>query len=762
MVQMANMKDVAKLSGVSIATVSNLINGTKPVKSETKKKIVEAITTLGFFPNAAGRNLKKQSSNEIGVILPNISDSYYTDVFKGIEKILHSHKYYLDLAFSDEIPDKEINILDGFLRKNVSGIIIFTCQPENYNYFQENFTKRNIPLVCLDRKIEVLDTNFIYFDNYAILEHLTSSLFKMSFDSIGLITGPKEYFCEAECIRGFEKAFLDNSMNLNRRHILCTGMYKEDAFRSAMTMFLHDPPKAIISSSESATRGILEAAYLRGLNIPEDLLVLTLGQDYWNEHTNFPASINTMRPALGMGEVAAKLLIKNINSPILFENQKIILEDKILQNDITLKMVVHKQKKVIPKTKAINILMLESQAATSIQSLAPHFINSTGIDVNIITCKHQYLLHKITDCSENKCNDLDVYMFDIPWLDLIASKGFLADLTNYVESPEFNKDIFIPGCFKHYSIFEGKYYGIPFLYSPQIFFYRKDLFNDRKLQRDFEKSYKTQLRPPRTWLEFNAIAEFFTKALNPDSPVQYGTSVASAYSEFLLPELMPRIWSYMGKVFNNKNKVIFNSPENLKAITNFCKTFEYTSPDFITHDIDRTVVDFYEGKTAMLVCYSAYITEMNDRFKSKIVGKIGYDYIPGKSPVLPGWSLGINPNSKNQDEAFKFINWACGNEISNYCTIMEGQSPLVDLHNNDEIHKLYPWLPLILETYNYCKARKGPYTAKGEIIPQDKLEVQISKTIYSILLDKTPIKYAMATTQHALEQLFESYGYPQN
>jgi multiple sugar transport system substrate-binding protein len=758
---MPTMKDVARLAKVSVATVSNYINNTKPIKPETKVKIQDAIERLNFLPNTSARNLKTNSSNEIAVVLPNLNDSYYIDIFKGIEKVFQSSSYFVNVAFSDEIPDKEEHLLNNFLQKNVNGAIVITCQPDNKAFFNQNFIQKNIPLVIIDRQINGLETNFICFNNRSVIFKLADGLLQRNYKSIGLIVGPEEYYCEHECIEGFKAAHSKHRIEINNDMILYTNLSKEDAFRAGIYMIQNKEPDAIITSSESIAKGVIEAAYLRRIRVPDDMMIISLNQEYWNRHGRYPGITGTARPAMDMGEQSAILLQKNMNSPILFEKQKIVMKDKFLSRDMDSIFGSHIHISNCKKKTSINILMLESNLATAVKGLLPYFTDNTGIEVNLRTLPQQYLLDKIITDYKSSTRQTDIYMFDIPWLPYIASNGYIADISEFINSPDFDKDLYLPGCLKYYSEFEGKYYGVPFNYAPQLLYYRKDLFNDKKLGKEFEKRYKTKLRPPRTWLEFNAVAEFFTKKCNPDSPVEYGTSVATAYFEMLAPELFIRSWAYGGQVFNKDNKVVIYSQENIKAFTNFCKTLDFTSPDVLNYNIERTTYDFYMGKTAMLINFCSYITEINDRFKSKIVGKIGYEKIPGKSPVLGGWSLGLSPHTQKREEAFKFINWACGKDICTYFTILEGQSPLVDLYKNDDLLKLYPWLTLIYDIYDSCNIRIGPYKHGGKVIPQDRIEYLMCKPMYRAMKKKCTVEEALSISQRELEELFESYGYKQ-
>ena len=121
---MATIRDVAQLAEVSIATVSNYLNHTKPVKKTTAKKIQQAIDTLKYSQNLSARSLKSNTYLDVGVILPNFDDSYYVQIFQGIENAFQNSGYFTNLAFSYDIPDFEQNILKGFLQKQICGRIL--------------------------------------------------------------------------------------------------------------------------------------------------------------------------------------------------------------------------------------------------------------------------------------------------------------------------------------------------------------------------------------------------------------------------------------------------------------------------------------------------------------------------------------------------------------------------------------------------------------------------------------------------------------
>ena len=163
---MATLKDVAKDAGVSIATVSCCLSGSRYVKPETRTKIMDSIEKLKYIPNASARDLRSTSTNRIGVVLTDIDNIYHTEIFKGISASLQRKGYTINVAFSNSLPDIERKKIEDFISQNVSGLILITCQPQNTDFFVNRIRNFGIPTVFLERRPDNLDVNFLGFDNY--------------------------------------------------------------------------------------------------------------------------------------------------------------------------------------------------------------------------------------------------------------------------------------------------------------------------------------------------------------------------------------------------------------------------------------------------------------------------------------------------------------------------------------------------------------------------------------------------------------------
>lgn len=754
---MSTIKDVAKLAGVSIATVSNYLNNTKQVSKESAKKIQKAVDELNYTLNQNARNLKARQNTDIGVILPNLNDPYYVQLFQGIKSYFQPAEYYINLAFSEDIPESEDSIARNFLRKQICGLILVSCQPENWKFYYDNYTSQNIPLVLIDRNIYSLDANYISFNNRILIRNMVDYLFSKNYQQIYLMSGPDKFECESECIRGFCDSCQKHGFEPSENMFLKTDMSKEDAFRKTIKLLKNKRPDAIVATSQSLAAGIIEGITILGYTI-QDIPVFTLGEEHWNLHTHSFASGSTVRPAMKLGQLAAKLLSEQLLSPLTKETEHIVLSGghfspyhheissiRAQESDNT--------KNKTSCTKTIRALLLDTPQVHSLLGLIRNFEIKTGISVDATILPH-HLLYKaiLKEHSSESDSPYDVVMYDIPWLFSFASEDILLDITSEMHS--FNTDIFLPGCLKYYSNFNGRYYGVPFMYAPQIFYYRKDLFEDHALMTQYERENNISLRPPVTLKEFNTITDFFT---NKTDAIPYGTSIPTAYSECLTPEIYMRIRAYGGSLFDLSGHVSLDSDQTLKAYINFMRSIKSAKPDYRTATDSSVVKDFLSGETAMLISYPSFLTDVTDLRKNSIIGSIGYSLIPGRAPLLGGWSLGISSHSLHKESAFEFLKWTCDEQISNYSTLLGGQSAISNTYTNDELAELYPWLPLYQSIYQYTKPTVPPKLSNNAIIPQHEIDEVVCRWIYKLLDYELEIQDAITNTHKELEFLVHTY-----
>lgn len=757
---MINMRDVAKMAGVSIGTVSNYINGTKSVRFETRQKIEHAIEILNYHPNTIARSLKRSISNEIGIILPSINDSYYSSVFKGIEKVFGTDGNFINLAFSDDIEDKERQIISSFLEKRVNGIIVATCQPQNHDFFKANIEESHLPIVFIDRKPPILNVNFVGVDTKSSIFQMTLKLLDKGYRRIVLVTGPDSFSSENDCWVGYCNAFRLRGIEICKELHLAIRPFKEASFDACIRLLATTHVDAIITSSSLLLEGALEALYLRHLKPQIDVPILSLGEDVWNMHTARPDVFISKRPAIDVGESAALLLQQNIASPVLFETKSVELADNFNIELLQVPCKTQNSHIEIAESPALRILMESAHGtASAIGSLMRDFEATNHCRIIIDTRPMEDMFDAIVSNSKTESNLYDVIMYDIPWLPSFADEGFLADITEYIKNEWRPENYFSPRLPEIYGKFNEKYYGIPFTYSPPILFYRSDLFSDFKLRKEYYNRYQIRMRPPKTWTEYNALAEFFNEVGKRDTRFEYGICLYGQSKEHLIPHFLPRLAAFGGGIFNDRLQITINSPACRKALLSLKKTAELSSMPFNNSTLVTATKEFYDGKTALLFGHGSYATAFSKDISSPVAGKVGYAPLPGNSPHIAGWGLGISASSSQRTLSLRFFDWLGRSDISTYSTILEGQSLLFGSHSNSELQKVYPWLSLEFDSLTDITLRSGAFLNGGKVVPRNRIEECIYSNICAYLTNLYSLEETITSMEHGLKKLFRDYGY---
>ena len=746
---MATIKDVAKHADVSIGTVSNYLTGAKPVMPKTAEKIKASIAALDYRPNPYAKNLRNNSTREIGVVLPNTAENYYAYLLEGMESELRKAGCYLNIALTGDMPDNEISAVDSLLKKNVCGIAVMSCLRDHK--FYKNI--KDTSLLFIDRKVSFDEANYISFNQYETTTYLLKELYDNGYRKIALVAGPEHFSCEAAYAHAYRDFFAERGHDIEEGLIRHIHMTKEEAFRIGITLFQDFAPEAVISTSRLVTNGLEQAAYFAGVSLYNDMLMISIGEETLSSIIKYNNIIVTMRPAYYLGTRAARLLLSNISSPLMFEKQQILLQDKIIGKNLFEPI----KKDIIPTQttrKSIKVLFLDSPNAHGIIRTHAEFSRKTGIDVDVTLCDHSLLLEKLRN--RDYLAEFDVCMYDNPWLDVLVEKERLLDITDFVKSKNLDNAIFLDHLLEKVGMVNGRYYGLPFLFGPQLLLYRRDLFEDPALCAAFKKKYGTNLHVPRTWFEFNVISSFFTRSINSASPVAYGTSLPSRDDVLLLPELLPRIWAYNANIFDENGEAAVTSIDFKKGVNNFIEAFKFAPADTLSYSVEDSIQSFYAGETAMLMSYAAFIVDVNNNINSKIAGKIGYANIPGNHSVLGSWGLAVPATSEDPSAALQFLLWTSDVEMSRYFTILDGQSPLKNVYTNDELATHYPWLPLIYKTYAGNVQRKSIKGKDGSLISITLVEALIYQYIMKILRDGESVDNMMAKLSDDLNKMVNS------
>ena len=178
------------------------------------------------------------------------------------------------------------------------------------------------------------------------------------------------------------------------------------------------------------------------------------------------------------------------------------------------------------------------------------------------------------------------------------------------------------------------------------------------------------MRPPKTWTEFEIVAEFFTKEFNSQSPVTYGCSTQGSEYAAVMHDFLPRQWAFHGKMVE-KSEVLLESVENKRALNSLCNSYKYSPRDQIKSWVNETEM-FLNGDIAMIITFATHIPVKHIKGTANTITA---DTIPGGCPGLGGWTIGINSYTQKAEESYRFIKWALSNKIAIQSTLLGGFVP---------------------------------------------------------------------------------------
>ena len=310
------IKDIAKLSGVSQATVSRVINNSAPVKEETKKRIEQIIKENNFFPNAVARGLSKSETNAIGVIIPDISNPFFCEVIKGITSVTDENGLNIILCDTNENQQKEVGFLNSLKQEKLKGIIITPIS--DTNEFDSDYSNllegMNVPITLIDRDVKYSNFDGVFIDNIKGAFDATSTLIHEGHEKIAIIAGPVTSKPGRDRLRGYKKAHLMNDVLMNEELVYYGDFSLESGYQSAKKILNNKiKPTAIFSCNNLMTLGVLKAIIELNLKIPDDISLIGFDEIEILETLGFKIS-SISRPTFDMGKIAMEILLKQFNN----------------------------------------------------------------------------------------------------------------------------------------------------------------------------------------------------------------------------------------------------------------------------------------------------------------------------------------------------------------------------------------------------------------------------------------------------------------
>jgi LacI family transcriptional regulator len=302
--------DVAERAGVSIATVSRVLNGSRKATAATREAVLQAAHELGYRPNAAARSLAGQATETLALVFPEISSPFFAEIIRGAEIEARQHQYHL-LIYG--VPDVgEADPLLPVLSSRVDGLILGGHCDDT---FVQSLDRQSVPFVVLGRGVQGYAVSTIQADSYNGVYEAVTHLIDHGYRRIAFIGGPQGFQQGLVRLHAYRQALTDRGWDAEPGWVIHSDFSEAGGHATALQLLaLPQPPHAIFAANDQMAIGAIDAARAAGLRVPEDVAVVGFDDIPVAAYVH-PALTTVRRQIYESGVLAVRLLLDRIADP---------------------------------------------------------------------------------------------------------------------------------------------------------------------------------------------------------------------------------------------------------------------------------------------------------------------------------------------------------------------------------------------------------------------------------------------------------------
>ncbi len=330
MSSISGIREVAKRAGVSLGTVSNVLNRPEIVAQETRRRVQLAIEEIGFVRNGSARQLRAGNSQYIGLVMLDVANPFFTEVARGVEDAANEAGYVVILCNSDDSLEKESHYLQVLEEQRARGVLITPVQSDA-SYLQR-FRKRGIAVVLLDRPSRIKDLCSVAVDDVRGGELATTHLLEQGHVRIGFVHGPLSIRQCADRRRGVLRAVRTAGLDPDQVIVDITASAqnaREGEESGEKLLGAKIKPTAVFCANDLLALGLMRALIKRGISIPGDMALV--GYDDVEFASVLSTPLTSIRqPKYELGRTAAELLLDEANNPIAHQHKHVMYQPELI------------------------------------------------------------------------------------------------------------------------------------------------------------------------------------------------------------------------------------------------------------------------------------------------------------------------------------------------------------------------------------------------------------------------------------------------
>jgi LacI family transcriptional regulator len=307
---MASIKDVAAEAGVSVATVSRVLNDHPSVSADARTRVLAAVEVLGYRPNAVARSLRTDQTHTLGLVISDVLNPYFTELARSVEEEARALGYSVIIGNADERPDLQDHHVRNLLDRRIDGLLV--SPTDGGSRLMPDAARAGTPMVFVDRWIPGFDVPVVRADGQAAVRDLVVHLHGLGHRRLAIIAGPAATTTGRERVAAFRKALGAYGLDLPDAYI-GQGDFQAESGRQVTEGFLDlpVPPEAVFAADNLMALGALDAVRARGMRVPDDIALAAFDDIPWFVHTDPPITA-IAQPTGELGRAAVRALVDRI------------------------------------------------------------------------------------------------------------------------------------------------------------------------------------------------------------------------------------------------------------------------------------------------------------------------------------------------------------------------------------------------------------------------------------------------------------------
>lgn len=333
--------DVAKIAGVSPSTISRVMNTPEIVAEDTRQKVINAVKELAYIPNMMAASMPKRRTNYIGLIIPDVTNTFFSNLIRGIQDISEEHGYNVLVVNSDDSQEKEGRYLKLLYSRRVDGVIMTVAGYQEENFPEEELSLlKKMRIVLIDREINGLTTSIVKINNFGGAYSAVKYLLKMGHKKIMYLAGIEGTRTNQERRKAYLAALEEDNINWKKEivgNFRLDAAYQKIMYNWPELQKSNDLPTAIFAANDLMAIGALKAFVRLKVQVPKEVSIIGFDNIPFSDCT-YPPLTTIAQPTYQMGQKAVETLLKLIDKKKI--KKSVEFETELIERDSVSKWVV--------------------------------------------------------------------------------------------------------------------------------------------------------------------------------------------------------------------------------------------------------------------------------------------------------------------------------------------------------------------------------------------------------------------------------------